>query len=319
MHNNKKNIMSTDYPLVSFCIVAYKAEAYIAEAINGAFAQDYPNMEIIMSDDCSPDRTFEIMQEMAASYKGPHTIIINRNHTNLGPRENYNKALYELAHGEILMIADGDDVSVPERTRKCVDLMLTHPTISSLSCVSRKMNADGTLYDVNPIDTISDGHVSIYTLWDYVNSNLMMNSGDSRVLRRNVIDSFPPLKWSFSEDAFLFVRSFYVVDVALIHEPLVKYRQHEDSIMGKARKRKKVSKEKLLQFEQTSAKQLREDLCYAIEHNYIKTPYVEIVSQKVEDVISWLQPKQTTLPHRVIRKCNKIISRWCNKLDTKLP
>ena len=311
--------MKQEYPLVSFCIVAYKAEAFIAEAINGAFAQDYPNMEIIMSDDCSPDRTYEIMQEMAASYKGPHAIILNRNQTNLGPRENYNKALYELAHGEILVIADGDDISVPERTRKCVDVMLAHPTISSLSCVSRKIYADGSLSDVNPIDTISDGHVSIYTLWDYLNSGMMMNSGDSRVLRRSVIDSFPPLKWSFSEDVFLFVRSFYVGDVALIHEPLVKYRQHDGSIMGKARQRKKVSKEKLQQFEQTSAKQLREDLIYAIEHNYIKTPYVEIVSQKIEDVICWLRPQQKTLSHRVIRKFNKIISRWCNNLDTKLP
>ena len=311
--------MKQEYPLVSFCIVAYKAEAFIAEAINGAFAQDYPNMEIIMSDDCSPDRTYEIMQEMAASYKGPHAIILNRNQTNLGPRENYNKALYELAHGEILVIADGDDISVPERTRKCVDVMLAHPTISSLSCVSRKIYADGSLSDVNPIDTISDGHVSIYTLWDYLNSGMMMNSGDSRVLRRSVIDSFPPLKWYFSEDVFLFVRSFYVGDVALIHEPLVKYRQHDGSIMGKARQRKKVSKEKLQQFEQTSAKQLREDLIYAIEHNYIKTPYVEIVSQKIEDVICWLRPQQKTLSHRVIRKFNKIISRWCNNLDTKLP
>lgn len=311
--------MKQEYPLVSFCIVAYKAEAFIAEAINGAFAQDYPNMEIIMSDDCSPDRTYEIMQEMAASYKGPHAIILNRNQTNLGPRENYNKALYELAHGEILVIADGDDVSVPDRTRKCVDIMLAHPSVVSLSCMSQMIEEDGTPRDSSPWNTMCTNHLSIYTLWDYVYTNMTVFSGDSRVLRRSVIDSFPPLKYSFAEDVYLFIRSFYIGDVALIREPLVKYRQHSSSIMGQTRQRKKISKEDYKQFEQTSAKQIREDLQYAIDHTYIEAPYVDIVSRKIEDIIAWLRPQQKTHLHRAIRKFNKIISRWCHELDEKLP
>lgn len=311
--------MNNKYPLVSFCIVAYKAEKYIAEAIEAAFAQDYPNLEIIMSDDGSPDRTYEIMQEKAMSYKGPHTVILNRNEPNLGPRENYNKVLYELASGEILVIADGDDVSKPERTRKCADFMMAHPYVSSMSCVSQLMDADGVLHEQPPINTLSNGHISVYTMWDYVNTSLISNSGDSRVLRRKVIDSFPPLKWSYSEDIFLFVRSFYVGDVALIHEPLVKYRQHDDSIMGKARLRKKVTKEKYRQFEDTATKQLLEDLRYAIEKNYVKKDHVEAVSRKIEDVISWLRPKQTTILHRGIRKVTKILNRWMHKLDMILP
>ena len=83
-------------PLVSFCIVAYKAEKYIREAIEGAFSQDYPNLEIIMSDDCSPDKTFDIMKEMAAQYSGPHKIKLNQNKENAGPREHYNTVLYDL-------------------------------------------------------------------------------------------------------------------------------------------------------------------------------------------------------------------------------
>ena len=139
------------------------------------------------------------------------------------------------------------------------------------------------------------------------------------MLRRKVIDSFPSLKYSWTEDIFLFIRGFYVGDVALIHEPLVKYRQHDCSIMGNARKRKKISKEEYKKFEQTSAKQIREDLQYAIDHTYIEAPYVDIVSRKIEDIIAGLRPQQQTFPHRAIRKIKKHVSRWCKKLDTILP
>lgn len=307
------------YPQATFIIVSYNQEKYIAEAIDGAFAQDYPNLEIIISDDCSRDKTWDIIQEKANQYKGSHKVIINRNEPNLGPREHFNKVLYDLSHGDIIVLAGGDDISRKDRVSKCVDVMLAHPSISSLSCMSQTIHEDGIPFEPTPWNTMSTNHLSIYTLWDYVYTNMIVFSGDSRVLRRNVIDSFPPLKYSYAEDVYLFIRSFYVGDVALIHEPLVKYRQHDSSIMGKTRLRKKVSKEEYKQFEQTSAKQIRVDLQYAIDHNYIETPYVDIVSSKIEDIISWLRPQQKTFPHRVIRKIKKHVSRWCNKLDEKLP
>lgn len=306
--------MEMEYPLVSFCIVAYKAEEYIAEAIKGAFDQDYPNMEIIMSDDCSPDRTYEIMQEMASAYKGPHKIILNQNHPNLGPRENYNKVMYELSHGEFVFLADGDDVSVPERTRKCVEFMLSHPKVSSMSCVSQLINEYGTPFDEIPLDSLSKGSVSIFTLRDYVRTGLMIESGDSRVLRRNVIDSFPPLKWPFAEDIFLFIRGFYVGDVALIHEPLVKYRQHDSSIMGKKRLTKQVTKEQCRVFEDTTVRQLNDDLDYAIEHHYIQQEQEELVRQKINDVANYLRPKRKTIWWRMVHRMQKSTNHFFEKL-----
>ena len=73
-----------DRPLITFALFAYNQEAYVREAIEGAFAQTYEPLEIILSDDCSTDRTFEIMQEMAAAYRGPHRVRVNLNPVNLG-------------------------------------------------------------------------------------------------------------------------------------------------------------------------------------------------------------------------------------------
>ena len=51
---------ATDRPLVSFAQFAYNQEKYIREAIEGAFAQTYEPIEVILSEDYSTNRTFEI-------------------------------------------------------------------------------------------------------------------------------------------------------------------------------------------------------------------------------------------------------------------
>jgi glycosyltransferase involved in cell wall biosynthesis len=70
-----------DPPLVTFALFAYNHEKYIREADEGAFAQTYENLETILLDDCSTDRTIEIMREMAAQVNGPHNVILNRMET----------------------------------------------------------------------------------------------------------------------------------------------------------------------------------------------------------------------------------------------
>ena len=109
-------------PLVSFILLAYNQERYIHQAIDGALSQAYSPLEIILSDDCSPDRTFAIMQEKASAYVGPHEIVLNRNSQNLGLGRHYSRAM-ELAHGEIVELAAGDDISLPSRTEESVRML----------------------------------------------------------------------------------------------------------------------------------------------------------------------------------------------------
>jgi glycosyltransferase involved in cell wall biosynthesis len=102
-------------PLVTFALVAYNQERFVGEAVRGALAQTYSPLEIILSDDCSTDRTFEVMQEEAERYSGPHSIILNRNPSNLGVCGHVNRVM-GLARGGLIVGAAGDDVSLPERT-----------------------------------------------------------------------------------------------------------------------------------------------------------------------------------------------------------
>jgi hypothetical protein len=61
--NDIKNELSADTslkerPFVTFALFVYNQEKYIREAVEGAFSQTYEPLEIILSDDCSTDRTF---------------------------------------------------------------------------------------------------------------------------------------------------------------------------------------------------------------------------------------------------------------------
>lgn len=102
-------------PTVTFALFAYNQEEYIREAVEAALSQTYSPLEIMLSDDCSSDRTFEIMQAMANEYRGPHTVVLNRNQRNLGIG-NHANYIFKITRSDFIVMAAGDDISLPERT-----------------------------------------------------------------------------------------------------------------------------------------------------------------------------------------------------------
>lgn len=105
----------TRRPPVTFGLIAYNQEAYVRQAIEAAFAQQFSPLEIILSDDCSSDGTFAIMEQMAADYDGPHIVIARREPTNVG-LVRHMIHVSRAGSGELLVIAAGDDVSHPDRS-----------------------------------------------------------------------------------------------------------------------------------------------------------------------------------------------------------
>ncbi|MBO7482675.1 MAG: glycosyltransferase [Kiritimatiellae bacterium] len=109
-------------PLVSLCLMCCNQERYIADALRGAFAQTYRPLEIVVSDDASTDRSWEIVESAVAEYRRrPDAVgvVVSRNARNLGITGNWSR-LCSLAKGELLVKADGDDVSLPDRVERIV-------------------------------------------------------------------------------------------------------------------------------------------------------------------------------------------------------
>jgi glycosyltransferase involved in cell wall biosynthesis len=105
-------------PLVSVVIPLYNASAYILETLRSILSQDYPNLEVIVVDDCSKDRSFDLVAELIRS-QNETRIQLLRNEQNLGPEGNWNRAL-QLARGPYVKLVCSDDTLEPGALSKQV-------------------------------------------------------------------------------------------------------------------------------------------------------------------------------------------------------
>ncbi|NTW98363.1 MAG: glycosyltransferase [Geobacteraceae bacterium] len=190
-------------PLVTFVLFAYNQEQYIREAVEGAFAQTYSPLEIILSDDCSSDRTFEIMQEMVAAYQGPHKVILNRNLTNQGLISHVNSCM-ALSKGELVVFAAGDDISFPDRVAKMANIFDQHPEIFTVSMNYIIIDKNGEVVP-NGDRSFNDGK---YSLEDYMLRKSAPICGPTSAYRKKLFEIFGPLSPRCqAEDVTLFFRS----------------------------------------------------------------------------------------------------------------
>lgn len=92
-------------PLISILIPTYNRAKWIGKAIESAMMQDYPNVEIIICDDCSTDNSDEIIR----SYCYDSRIKYFKNEKNLGLIQNFNKVFFDLAKGDYVTLLGSDD------------------------------------------------------------------------------------------------------------------------------------------------------------------------------------------------------------------
>jgi len=226
-------------PLVTFALFAYKQERFIREAVGGAFAQTYSPLEIILSDDHSPDRTFEIMQEMAAAYPGPHKIVLNRNPKNLGLAGHVNRVM-DMAQGELIIMAAGDDISLPERAEYLTREWLAYGQPSGIASAAIIVDAANRELGEWP----ATGHYPAAeinradqeTLLSFFTDDpAFCLLGCAAAWSKALWKTFGPLPASVSnEDCALTFRSCFVKGICIVTVPLVKYRHHDQNIWSQA-------------------------------------------------------------------------------------
>ena len=68
----------------SLILLTYNQEKFVSQAVIAALSQRCDPLEILITDDCSNDRTFDIVQDIVKNYNGPHKVLLNRNNKNLG-------------------------------------------------------------------------------------------------------------------------------------------------------------------------------------------------------------------------------------------
>jgi len=223
-------------PLVTFYLMAFNQERFIREAVEGALRQTYSPLELVLSDDCSTDDTFTIMQEAVKAYSGPHRIVLNRNDRNLGISEHLNR-IVELSTGELIVAADGDDVSQPQRTARCVEVWLSHgkpaALVAGVSCIdgTGKRTRDGAWFTrFLPVEPESRAA----SLLRFSREGSPALSTCSAALSREMWEVFGPLpRGIWFEDSIISLRAWLLDRIVYIPEALVDYREHESNICNR--------------------------------------------------------------------------------------
>jgi glycosyltransferase involved in cell wall biosynthesis len=128
-------------PKVSVVLPVYNAERYLAEAIESILAQTFTDFELLIGDDCSSDRSLDIMNQYAAQDQRIHALA---NPTNLGVSATRNR-LQSKAQGEFIAVMDADDIALPDRLSQQVTFLDEHPEVVCVGGNHALIDAEGRL------------------------------------------------------------------------------------------------------------------------------------------------------------------------------
>lgn len=220
------NVEITERPLITFALFAYNQEKFVREAVEGAFSQTYHPLEIILSDDCSGDQTFEVMKEMASAYRGPHRIILNRNDRNLGIPGHVNRVM-QLAAGELIVAAAGDDISLPERCSRTFELWERAGQRASSIAMGFKSFSEDSSIRLREVPLVCTDVERV--IW---NASAGV-TGASNAWHRRLFEVFGPLpEFVPAEDVILPFRSLLLDGIVVDRTPVVNYRCHPGNYLS---------------------------------------------------------------------------------------
>ena len=217
--------MTEDY-LVSIVLITYNQKNFIKEALSSSFLQNYEPLEIIISDDCSTDGTYDIVKEQASIYKGPHKLVLNRNSKNLGIAGNLNRA-FALTKGYFIVAQAGDDISCKERVKKIMSRFrdISCP-VDLVASYFAEIDVSGNLTGFIKKDiAFTPDLTKNYREWR------CGATGACAAYNRKLFDKYGPIDADvLSEDWVYSFRAWLEAGIDVIEEPLVKHRTHEAAL-----------------------------------------------------------------------------------------
>lgn len=210
-------------PLVSVLMPCYNAEKHLEEAMTSILEQTYSNLEIIAINDCSTDKTGELLNRLALS---DSRIKVFNNDTNLRLIETLNRGV-TLCNGEYIARMDADDIALPLRIEKEVKFLeenKDHDIVSSLFLAFPTDKPSKQDLHHNPLKH------------EDLKAYMLFKSGichPASMIRKRV---FTELGLKFEkeflhvEDYALWSKAIYQTKIANIGEPLLLYRVHQNQV-----------------------------------------------------------------------------------------
>ena len=125
---------------VAIGMPVWNGEAFLSEAIESILAQNYGDLELVISDNASTDATAEICRTYA---KLDARVCYIRQEANIGAAPNHNE-VFRRSSGRYFKWAAHDDVLAPEFVQECVGVLDNHETVVLCSPATVLINEDGS-------------------------------------------------------------------------------------------------------------------------------------------------------------------------------
>jgi hypothetical protein len=221
-----------DGPLVSVIMAAYNGAALIGESIESVLAQTYDRIELVVVDDCSTDGTADVVEAYAKQH--PDRVRLERKRERRGPCRRRNDAI-DLARGELIAWLDQDDLWLPEKTERQVEVLLARPEVGLVYSGYEAFDSEsGDTLPWRERETEAEGDVLIPL---FVRGCFVASL--TALFRREVLTRrsmrLRETDFSFGDDYYLWLALALDWQVARVDEVLARYRRHarnESSRLG---------------------------------------------------------------------------------------
>lgn len=217
---------------VSIILCTYNSEPYIHELADSILRSDFQDFELLVQDDCSSDRTAEILE----SFGDPRIKIRVNDAPSGSAAMNFMSALVTMDTGPYIMFADADDFWEPDKISKTLAIMkkteASLPAGTPVLVHTDLSVVDGSLREISP------------SLWEYekispertsLNQLLAQNNvtGCTVMINSALKQYVPSIPSSFvMHDWWLALCASAFGKIAFIRESLIRYRQHGSNSVG---------------------------------------------------------------------------------------
>ncbi len=270
-----------DQPLISVIVPVYNHEKFIGETIESVISQTYQNWELLVVDDCSSDKSWEIIQGYAQK---DSRIKVFRNETNKGLIPNW-KFLIDTSKGEYLAFLEGDDVFCNENLAEKMLIFEKFPDLGMVYCNFQIINdvGDTTIDNMyKKLDTKTYRNSNIDPA-EYLYAKTLLFSTYSQIMIKKEVLSISGYPRSLDSDEKIFLPSDWDFNFRLstknkiyfIDHVLLKYRKHTTNNSAST---VKVSKQLLMILDDYSKEfSNNQDVQKAIQYMKGKTRYFNTI------------------------------------------
>jgi glycosyltransferase involved in cell wall biosynthesis len=215
-------------PLVSVALATYQGEGFLREQLETIYAQSWPNIEVVASDDASHDGTVAILAE----YAERRGLRYRANSETVGIAQNFGRAL-ALCQGDMVALADQDDLWKPHKIARLVeaidDATLIYCNIGEVIEPDGKRRIDPSH---EPTLRFARAHGSGRPVRYLLAQNWVVSH--SILFRRELLDVALPIPETlFYHDGWLALLAACRGGIRFLDEPLQTYRRHAQSFTYK--------------------------------------------------------------------------------------